>query len=252
MKLKLALFTYCEWFISAFTFTFMHLADAFIQSDLHCIQVTVFYILSALLSFTFYILSVHRSSCYFSSPSLQLHGHMEAMPNKPLLVVVTTPSGDKRHLFFWFDFTFFLFIVFFQSNCILFYFDLFLFNFVWFDFTFVLFIVFSVIICFVSFWLVLLLILFYFITFFSQIVFYFILFWFVSFWLVLYLFILFYSIVFSVKLNFICFYLILFGVILLVLFIVFLLFWFVLFILFYLICLVSIYTLVCFIYLLLF
>ncbi len=24
-----------------FTFTFMHLADAFIQSDLHCIQVTV-------------------------------------------------------------------------------------------------------------------------------------------------------------------------------------------------------------------
>ncbi len=29
-------------------FTFMHLADAFIQSDLHCIQVTVFYILSAL------------------------------------------------------------------------------------------------------------------------------------------------------------------------------------------------------------
>ncbi len=31
-----------------FTFTFMHLADAFIQSDLHCIQVTVFYILPAL------------------------------------------------------------------------------------------------------------------------------------------------------------------------------------------------------------
>ncbi len=30
------------------TFTFMHLADAFIQSDLHCIQVTgFFYILSA-------------------------------------------------------------------------------------------------------------------------------------------------------------------------------------------------------------
>ncbi len=29
-------------------FTFMHLADAFIQSDLHCIQVTVLYILSAL------------------------------------------------------------------------------------------------------------------------------------------------------------------------------------------------------------
>ncbi len=27
--------------VSTFTFTFMHLADAFIQSDLHCIQVTV-------------------------------------------------------------------------------------------------------------------------------------------------------------------------------------------------------------------
>ncbi len=27
--------------IITFTFTFMHLADAFIQSDLHCIQVTV-------------------------------------------------------------------------------------------------------------------------------------------------------------------------------------------------------------------
>ncbi len=33
---------------STFTFTFMHLADAFIQSDLHCIQVTVFTFLSAL------------------------------------------------------------------------------------------------------------------------------------------------------------------------------------------------------------
>ncbi len=32
----------------AITFTFMHLADAFIQSDLHCIQVTVFTFLSAL------------------------------------------------------------------------------------------------------------------------------------------------------------------------------------------------------------
>ncbi len=31
-----------------FTFTFMHLADAFIQSDLHCIQVTVFTFLSTL------------------------------------------------------------------------------------------------------------------------------------------------------------------------------------------------------------
>ncbi len=30
-----------------FTFTFMHLADAFIQSDLHCIQVTVLHFLSS-------------------------------------------------------------------------------------------------------------------------------------------------------------------------------------------------------------
>ncbi len=33
-----------------FTFTFMHLADAFIQSDLHCIQVTVFSFYQLLLS----------------------------------------------------------------------------------------------------------------------------------------------------------------------------------------------------------
>ncbi len=35
---------YCISFIASginFTFTFMHLADAFIQSDLHCIQVIV-------------------------------------------------------------------------------------------------------------------------------------------------------------------------------------------------------------------
>ncbi len=29
-----------------FTFTFMHLADAFIQSDLHCIQVTVLHFIT--------------------------------------------------------------------------------------------------------------------------------------------------------------------------------------------------------------
>ncbi len=29
--------------LSTFIFTFMHLADAFIQSDLHCIQVSTFY-----------------------------------------------------------------------------------------------------------------------------------------------------------------------------------------------------------------
>ncbi len=34
--------------LSKVTFTFMHLADAFIQSDLHCIRVTVFTFLSAL------------------------------------------------------------------------------------------------------------------------------------------------------------------------------------------------------------
>ncbi len=41
-------FQYLVW--PPFTFTFMHLADAFIQSDLHCNQVTgfFFYILSAL------------------------------------------------------------------------------------------------------------------------------------------------------------------------------------------------------------
>ncbi len=33
-----------------FTFTFMHLADAFIQSDLHCIQVTVLHFYQLLLS----------------------------------------------------------------------------------------------------------------------------------------------------------------------------------------------------------
>ncbi len=36
---KIAVFSLAKWQI--FTFTFMHLADAFIQSDLHCIQVTV-------------------------------------------------------------------------------------------------------------------------------------------------------------------------------------------------------------------
>ncbi len=30
-----------HWYIYIYAFTFMHLADAFIQSDLHCIQVTV-------------------------------------------------------------------------------------------------------------------------------------------------------------------------------------------------------------------
>ncbi len=34
---------------NAITFTFMHLADAFIQSDLHCIQVTVLHFISSIL-----------------------------------------------------------------------------------------------------------------------------------------------------------------------------------------------------------
>ncbi len=33
--------------IYIYTFTFMHLADAFIQSDLHCIQVTVLHFISS-------------------------------------------------------------------------------------------------------------------------------------------------------------------------------------------------------------
>ncbi len=38
------------------TFTFMHLADAFIQSDLHCIQVTVLH-LSALIKVNIIIIN---------------------------------------------------------------------------------------------------------------------------------------------------------------------------------------------------
>ncbi len=34
------------------TFTFMHLADAFIQSDLHCIQVTVLHLISSLIRYS--------------------------------------------------------------------------------------------------------------------------------------------------------------------------------------------------------
>ncbi len=37
-----------HFFQDSLTFTFMHLADAFIQSDLRCIQVTVLHFLSAL------------------------------------------------------------------------------------------------------------------------------------------------------------------------------------------------------------
>ncbi len=39
-----------QWIYFTFTFTFMHLADAFIQSDLNCIQVTVFKFYQLLLS----------------------------------------------------------------------------------------------------------------------------------------------------------------------------------------------------------
>ncbi len=39
------------------------LADAFIQSDLHCIQVTVFYILSALYVYVFMHLVCKMTEC---------------------------------------------------------------------------------------------------------------------------------------------------------------------------------------------
>ncbi len=49
-----------------FTFTFMHLADAFIQSDLHCIQVTVstFYQLLLSLGIEPMILAVASAMLY--------------------------------------------------------------------------------------------------------------------------------------------------------------------------------------------
>ncbi len=37
-----------------FTFTFMHLADAFIQSDLHCIQGTVLHFISSCFPWEYY------------------------------------------------------------------------------------------------------------------------------------------------------------------------------------------------------
>ncbi len=58
-----------------FTFTFMHLADAFIQSDLHCIQVTVFTFLSAL-AFPGNYNTVHYNTvakiCHYTSILSQL------------------------------------------------------------------------------------------------------------------------------------------------------------------------------------
>ncbi len=39
-----------SWSVCIYTFTFMHLADAFIQSDLHCIQATVLHFYQLLLS----------------------------------------------------------------------------------------------------------------------------------------------------------------------------------------------------------
>ncbi len=50
--------------VSHLTFTFMHLADAFIQSDLHCIQVTVLHFIS---SFIFLLTIPHRFSMGFRS-----------------------------------------------------------------------------------------------------------------------------------------------------------------------------------------
>ncbi len=39
--------TRCKQPLYIFSFTFMHLEDAFIQSDLHCIQVTVLHFISS-------------------------------------------------------------------------------------------------------------------------------------------------------------------------------------------------------------
>ncbi len=46
-----------------FTFTFMHLADAFIQSDLHCIQVTVFTFFNVIMM----ILSIMKKMSHYKS-----------------------------------------------------------------------------------------------------------------------------------------------------------------------------------------
>ncbi len=53
------------------TFTFMHLADAFIQSDLHCIQVTVLHLISSCFPWevnSVYVISVRQKTvlaCFF-------------------------------------------------------------------------------------------------------------------------------------------------------------------------------------------
>ncbi len=44
-QISLVIFFFTEYLLN--TFTFMHLADAFIQSDLHCIQVTVLHLISS-------------------------------------------------------------------------------------------------------------------------------------------------------------------------------------------------------------
>ncbi len=61
-----------------FTFTFMHLADAFIQSDLHCIQVTVFF-----------FLHFYQLFCLMHDP----HESAPVWPSSGLKTLVKPPSS---------------------------------------------------------------------------------------------------------------------------------------------------------------
>ncbi len=61
-----------------FTFTFMHLADAFIQSDLHCIQATVLHLISSC-SFD------QHQSCH----SIHHHGNTRAVTQ---YITMATPE----------------------------------------------------------------------------------------------------------------------------------------------------------------
>ncbi len=71
----------------SFTFTFMHLADAFIQSDLHCMQVTVLHFISScfpwewnhdigIASAMLYHLSYRKTTTITSCCSMIMHGPM--------------------------------------------------------------------------------------------------------------------------------------------------------------------------------
>ncbi len=92
--------TYCIYI----TFTFMHLADAFIQSDLHCIQITVFlHLTSSYYCDTFppanSIESAVRRVCSFEPMTHQICLQIVQMP---CLCAATWASwhvqGDALHL----------------------------------------------------------------------------------------------------------------------------------------------------------